>query len=150
MTHPLKLQEFIDALVSDTLEEKLEWRYLDLPTNFYGNALPHFLITDEYRQIDFRRSYYCLTNAGLVFLIYSLNQPGEETKKPWDGYELHIQADPFSLAINADNFELLRKSDKLYRLENAIRSKVSQTVKFINRDENYYLDLYFRGRTKSL
>ena len=143
------LEDFIDALVKDTLTESIEWAYADDIVDALNRNCteyrPYSLFETEFRRIDFRRSYFCHTNAGDIYLVYELVTPGEEGFDPHEGYELSIQINPYS----PEEMILLRQSEQLYRLENAIRSKISNTVRHIPRYEDYYMNLYLRGRAES-
>ncbi len=146
MEQILNMGAFMDALVADTLDDKITWYYLDPPESI--ETIPEFLFTCEFRQIDFRRSYYCATNIGLLFLIYSINRPGDDEALDWDGYELHLQ--PEAVDPARQYYKLMEKSEQLYRLENAVRSRIADTIKFMYRDAAYYLKLYLQRRENSV
>lgn len=143
-----KLNDFIETLIKDTLEDRLEWIYIDSMTDEIARlsgVFPIELSGTEVSDIDFHRSYACQTNAGSVFLVYVLTYASEETDE-WEGFELFLHPMPYELS---NYFLLLQRSDELYRLENAIKSKVSASIRSQIRDEDYYLDLYLRGRKES-
>ena len=139
------LNDFIESLIRDTLDDCLEWVYIDNMTDEIARlsgVFPVELSGTEVSDIDFHRSYACQTNAGSVYLVYVLTYPWEEGEA-WEGFELFLHPSPYELGRY---FLLLQGSDEMYRLENAIKSKVSNSVRSVMRDEDYYLDLYLRAR----
>lgn len=140
-----KLNDFIDSLIRDTLDGCLEWIYIDAMTDEIARltgAFPVELSGTEISDVDYHRSYACQTNAGAVFLVYVLTYATEDANA-WEGFELFLHPSPYELSRY---FLLLQGSEELYRMENAIKSKVSASVRSLIRDEDYYLDLYLRAR----
>ena len=139
-----RLNDFIESLIRDTLDDCLEWVYIDNMTDEIAQltgAFPVELSGTEVSDIDYHRSYACQTNAGAVFLVYVIAYPSETDA--WEGFELFLHPSPYNLS---NYFLLLHQSPQLYRLENAIRSKISSSLRPLIRDEDYYLDLYLRAR----
>ena len=144
------VQKFIDALVDDTLHDRLHWCYVEHITDnvlqHYGGKFPFEIFTCEFRQIDEHRSYVCFTNAGLVYLVYSMNYPGDGSDL-FDRFELYLHTDPYK----PDGYIDLcpEEESELYRLENAVRRKVSDSLhdnRFGERGKDYYLELFLRER----
>lgn len=139
----VELQEFLDVLVKRTLNEEIIWKYAhDLigPKMDYDHIVNYAICTDEFRQIDFHRSYYTFSNAGIIYLVYTMNMPGEDGFDPWDGYVLSLQTH----LEEKTSILLSQQSEELYRLENAIRSKISDNYRFVPHDEGYYMELFLK------
>ena len=140
-----KIDIFIDTLIKDTLNNCLEWIYVDSLADEISQTsgvLPPELSGTECSDIDYHRAYACQTNAGAIYLLYTMVSLDNDAES-WEGFQLFLHPSPYQLS---KYFCLLQKSDKLYRLENAIRQKISNSVRSLNRNADYYLDLFLRAR----
>ena len=143
-----QLQRFIDALVDDTLHNRLNWVYIDRITDdllkFCENVFLMETFVNEFRQIDEHRSYACITNAGMVYLIYSMLYPGDGSA-PFDQYELYLHPEPYN---TEEYYRLSPDESELYRLENAVRSNASNSLRgtFGGHGQDYYIELFLRDR----
>ncbi len=140
------IRAFIYALLDDTKAGILEWHYMDEFTDAFSqhcksseDSLPFpGLLETEFMEIDYHRSYACMTNAGIVYLYYCLELPGSEDS-PQRGERLSVLPMPY----DPDScFEVESFTEVLYRLENAIRKQMSESNPYWAQDLLHYLVLY--------
>ena len=141
---------FEEYLIKDTLNGRLEWRYMDEFTddffkNYKTSKTPApftGLIESQSFRIDYHRAYACMSNAGVIYLYYALSVPGSESSPAGC---LFLSLHPMPYDPNTF-FELDHGADALYRLESLIKDKVSETLQHWDGDIDHFVTLFLESR----
>lgn len=116
----LLAQKLINRLVGETLDGSRVWDPVYPPNDELEQTNKNMfflLIQDEWRRIDFDRSFQLHFQEGFFFLLYETCDSGRDSTK-FCGYRLYAQPtteSPITLLVS--------DTTDLYRLKNAIEEK---------------------------
>ena len=111
--------EFANSLIKKTLSDEIKWQPLTDGVSIGGVPITDLLGTCEFHTVSFFESYFCALHPGHVFLVSEINESGRDSRFDTEGFNLYIQT-----ANGTPLVSILFDSAELYRLKNAIDSKV--------------------------
>ena len=140
---------FEQALIDDTLHNRLKWSYMDEFTDAFSlnyrnnkNYVPFDgIMENEFFQIDYHRAYVCMSSIGIIYLYFALEMPGS-IDPPSQGLRLALHLMPYDPHRYTD---LDSSSEYLYQLENAIMQQLSKRYPFHYEDTEQYIRFYLRS-----
>ena len=141
---------FIQKITDDTRNHRLEWHYMDTFTDAYkmivnpSAAAAVFPGIEEnmYFQIDYHRSYACMTNAGVVYLFYCHSFDGVHTQASSE-FRLAIHPMPYDTRYYCN---IYADQPDLFKLETAIRKHKDPSDQYWIHDSSHFISLYLSNR----
>lgn len=142
---------FIQQLTDDTRKHRLEWHYMDQFTDSFKmlhTSNPEYpapfpgLYEDEFHQIDYHRSYACMSNAGVIYLFFAHSYSGLNTDSKSE-FSLSIHPMPYDLKYYCNVYA---DQGELFKLETAIRKHMEKADQYWINNQYHFISLYLSYR----